>query len=284
VVFAAQAERRRALIEAGEVDVVESVPAAMAGALGARGLIETAALASGRKSVVVFNCARPPFDDLRVREAVALAIDRDALRRELYGDAARALDGVYAPGDAWGTTVAPIVCDPARARQKLREAGIDSLQAAGVASSVHPTAIVAARIVEMLRAIGITVELKTYDDPPWWPFIYLRSPWQIAFHNMSARPHPDILFGRDFRSRGAFNAGFYSSPALDRLWADAGREPDAARQRALYDAAQRQVRADLPFVPLWATDSLVGWRPGVTGMHAHPMGFVDLAAIDMPDT
>jgi ABC-type transport system substrate-binding protein len=281
IVFAPDAPARTEMIERGAVDIVENVPATLAASLAARGLIETAALASGRKSVVVFNCAAAPFDDLRIRRAVSLAIDRAALRSEFYGDKARPIEGVYVSGDPWAVDVEPIGFDPVEARRLM--AGVGTLRVRGVSSAVFPTARVAARIVEMLRPIGIDIDLHAYDDPPWWPFMYLRSPWQVAFHNMGPRPHPDILFGRDFVGGGAFNPSGYASPELDAVWSRARRCNDNAEAERLYAAAQHQVRADMPFVPLYATDMLIGWRPGVTGVRPHPMAFVDLTEVDVPD-
>jgi peptide/nickel transport system substrate-binding protein len=282
VVFAPDAPARADLIERGAVDVVENVPATLAADLAKRGLIETAALASGRKSVVVFNCAATPFDDPRVRLAAAHAIDRKALRDEFYGDKARPIDGVYASGDPWAVDVDAIVHDPAEARRLMAATGLGSVRVRGVSSAVYPTARVAARIAGMLKPIGIEIDLHAYDDPPWWPFMYLRSSWQIAFHNMGPRPHPDILFGRDFSGGGAFNPSGYASPELDRLWSAARVCTDPDEAARLYAAAQHQVRADMPFVPLYATDMLIGWRPGVTGVRPHPMAFVDLTDVDVP--
>jgi peptide/nickel transport system substrate-binding protein len=283
VVFAPDAPARVAMIERGAVDIVENVPATLADDLRARGLLETGTLASGRKSVVVFNCAAKPFDDPRVRLAAAMAIDRKALRAEFYGDKARELDGVLAASDPWGVAVDPFPYDPAEAKRLIAAAGLGGGKIRGISSAVYPTSRVAARIVDMLRAAGIDIDLHVYDDPPWWPFMYLRSPWQIAFHNMGPRPHPDVMLGRDFVGGGAFNPTGYASPELDRLWADARRCVDPAAAEKLYADAQRQIRADMPFVPLYATDMMVGWRPGVTGVKPHPMAFVDLVDVDVPD-
>ncbi len=282
VVFAPDASARLALIERGAVDIVENVPATMAADLSARGLLETGTVASGRKSVVVFNCAAAPFAVPELRHAAALAIDRAALRAEFYGNKARPLDGVLAATDPWGVEVDPIAFDPDAARRLVKASGYDGSPLRGVTSSVYPTSRVAARIVEMLRAVGIVVDLAAYDDPPWWPFMYLRSFWQIAFHNMGPRPHPDLLLGRDFVGGGAFNPTGYASPELDGLWAQARQTIDPAAAEKLYAQAQRQIRADMPFVPLYATDMMVGWRPGVTGVRPHPMAFVDLDEADLP--
>lgn len=281
IVFAPDAPARLEMIERGAVDIVENVPATMAADLRTRGLLESAALNSGRKSVVVFNCGRPPFDDPRLRLAAAYAIDRAALRSEFYGDKARAIDGILAASDPWGVAVDAIPYDPAAAKKLVAEAGLDATPIRAISSAVYPTARVAARIAEMLKAVGIVLDLHAYDDPPWWPFMYLRSPWQIAFHNMGPRPHPDIMLGRDFVGGGAFNPTGYASPDLDRLWKAARQSLDEAEAAKLYAQAQRQIRADMPFVPLYATDMMVGWRPGVTGVRPHPMAFVDLDGVDI---
>src|SRR6185436_1864051 len=123
--FAPGGEERLQIIERGEADVVENVPAAAAGDLRARGVLESAAAPSLRKTVIAFNCAEPPFNDPRLRRAVAFAVDREKLRRDFFGDRARGVEGIYPPDDPLGVELAPHPYDPERARALMREAGHD---------------------------------------------------------------------------------------------------------------------------------------------------------------
>jgi peptide/nickel transport system substrate-binding protein len=278
--FAPNADDRVRMIEAGEAHVVENVPAAAADRLRASGVLEVGAAPSQRKTVLAFNCMEAPFDDPRLRHAAALAIDRDRLIRDIFGQYGRRVDGIYPAGEQWGVSLAPHPHDPERARALLHEAGCRGrIRVSGIMTNVAPVPRVAARVSQELAAIGIDLDIRGFDDPPWWPFIYLRSKWQIAFQGMPARPHPDCLFRREFASGGAFNPSGYSNPELDSRVARARRSTDAQEQARLYAEAQRLLHADIPVLPLYAADVMVGWRPGVRGVRPHPLGYLNLDEI-----
>lgn len=275
--FAPRPDQRIGAIEAGAADIIETVPQTVAADLVSRGLVVTHGVHSPRKTVIAFRCTAPPFDDARVRRAVAMAVDRPALIARFLGGRGRLLNGVLPEDDPFGIALPAWPHDPAGARALLREAGHGGGLRIRVAhTAMPPVPAVAAQVAQDLAAIGITLDLRGYDDPPWWPAVYLRGDWQMAFQGASARPHPHILFNRDLCTGGAFNAGGFSSPALDGLVAEARRCPDAARQHALYAAAQRVAWEEVAVLPLYAADVLAGTRPGLHGFAAHPLGYLEL--------
>ncbi|WP_431280983.1 ABC transporter substrate-binding protein [Humitalea sp. 24SJ18S-53] len=279
--WAPQAAQRIAAIEAGAVDIVETVPQTMAAALAARGLIETLGVNSPRKTVIAFRHSVAPFDDPRMRAAVAHALDRDALRREFLGDRGRRVDGVLPDDDPWSVPLTPLPYDPERARALVVEAGYgEGVRVKVATTAMPPVPGVAARVAEALTAIGIHLDLRSYSDPPWWPSVYLQGDWQMAFQGASARPHPHILFQRDLVTGGAFNPGKYSSAELDAVLTKARETPDA-EAGPLYAEAQRIVHRDIAVLPMYASDVLAGVRPGVRGFRPHPLGYIELADVTL---
>lgn len=275
--FAPAVAQRIAALEQGEADIVETLPAAAAAALAARGLAVPLAVHSPRKTVIAFRCTEAPFDDPRMRLAVAHALDRTAIRARHLGARGRALDGLLPQDDPFGTVLPSWPVDTDRARALVREAGHASgLRVSLSSAALPPTPGVAADVAEQLAALGIAVDLRHYSDPPWWPAVYLQGGWQMAIQSASARPHPNIMFQRDVATGGAFNPGGYSSAALDALIAAARACTDVARQRALYAEAQRIVHADVAVLPLYASDVMAAVRPGVRGFAPHPLGQVEL--------
>jgi peptide/nickel transport system substrate-binding protein len=278
--WAPDAAKRLEMIEKGEVDLVEAVPATAAHSLAARGVLRSSAIASGKKLTLAFNCRRPPFNDRRVRLAVAHAVDRDALIAEVLGPYGTRVDVAYAPDDAWGIEVDPLPVDLDRAAQLMNEAGFSGVSPLkGIMTNVAPVPKVASTVRSALGQIGIQLDLRGYDDPPWWPLIYLDTDWDIAFQGMGPRAHPDILFRREFGTNGSFNATGYQNPELDEIIAAARTETAMARQKQLYDRAQHILRADMPVLILYATASLVGWRPHISGFGAHPLGYWDIETV-----
>lgn len=276
--WAPQASDRVKLIENREVDVVEIVPGGAAKDMQARGLLETASTASTRKLSICFNCAEPPFNDPRMRLAVAHAVDRDRLVTTFLGGYGTNFDSAYAKGSPWAVDVEPIVRDLDKARRLVAEAGYSGgVTVKTITTNVAPVPKVAEAVAQDLAQIGIKLDVRGYDDPPWWPLIYLDTHWQIAFQGMGPRSHPDFLFRREFVTGGAFNPTGYSNPKLDALVNRARRTMDSGEQARLYREAQIILRQDLPTLPLYSMDILGGWRPGVKGYRPHPLQYWELA-------
>ena len=278
--WAPDAPQRIEMIERGEADLVEALPAGAADSLSERGLMHSASVASGKKLTLAFNCTRPPFSDLRMRLAVAHAVDRDGLIATFLGAHGKRVDAAYARDSEWGTDVEPLDQDLERARRLVREAGFsDGVTVRAIMTNVAPVPKVAAMLGSQLSQIGITLDLRGYDDPPWWPLIYLDTDWDLAFQGMGPRAHPDILFGREFMSGGSFNATGYSNLQLDALVVAARSAIAEIDQKGLYDKVQHIVRAEVPVLILYATDSLVGWKPGIGGFRPHPLGYWSLESV-----
>lgn len=282
--YAPESADRIAAIERGEADIVESVPGFAAARLEAEGLLQTMVAPSQARVLLCFNCSQPPFNDPRVREAIACAVDRDALIRDVMGGEARGGEGLLPHDDPWASPVEPICYDPARARALLQAAGYgDGLEIVVAHPTTVPLPAVQARVAQDLAAVGVRMSATAYDDPPWWPYMYTHGNWQMAIQGTASRPHFDTMLRREFCSDGEFNAGRYSNARLDELAKRARHSTDEQERRELYAEIQTILRTDLPVVALFASNVVVGWRPGVTGMSAHPHGVVDVQNVRIAD-
>lgn len=280
--YAPDVNQRVALIESGAADIVESVPGSAAQRLEEAGLLHTMAAPSQARVLLCFNCQEAPFNDVRVRHAVACAVDRSALIRDVMGGQARSGEGVLPHDDPWAHPVEPVAYDPEKARMLLREAGYENGLTIKV---VHPTTAplpaISARVAQDLEAVGIRLEASSYDDPPWWPYMYMQGNWQMAIQGTASRPHFDTLLQREFCSDGVFNAGRYSNDELDVLAYRARHSTDNEERRELYARIQEIIRAELPVMALFSANVLVGWAPHVSGFKAHPHGVVDIQNVRM---
>lgn len=278
--WAPDGAQRLAQIEAGEADIVEAVPAKAADSLRARGILESASAATTRKLSLSFNCGAKPFDDPRVRLAAAYAVDRAKLVETFFGNYARVFDTAYPAGSLWSVELEPIVHDLDKARALMREAGYaDGVDVQTIATNVAPVPAVARAVAQDLARIGIRLDIRGYDDPPWWPLIYLDTQWQAAFQGMGPRAHPDILFRREYASGGTFNPVGYSNAELDGLIRRARATIEIDAQAELYRQAQRILRRDLPYLPLYVNTSPAGWRPEINGFRPHPLGYWDVTEV-----
>lgn len=215
------------------------------------------------------NTTRPPLNDVRVRRALALTLDRDALVRHVLRGAQRPALSFVPPGLGGYTGTAQLRPDATAARALLAEAGFPDgknfpkLEVA--AWNVNP-AILEALQQMWRRELGIETAIVQREGKVHMAAV-IAGDFTIAL--MPAIPDYDdaaALF--DELTTGATgNFGRWSNARYDDLAQQARRETDATRRTELYRAAEEVLLAELPVVPLYfnAQDYLVaprvsGWR------------------------
>lgn len=215
------------------------------------------------------NTTRPPLNDVRVRRALALALDRDALVRHVLRGAQRPALSFIPPGLGGYTAPTQLRPDATAARALLAEAGFPDgknfpkLEVA--AWNVNP-AILEALQQMWRRELGIETAIVQREGKVHMAAV-IAGDFTIAL--MPAIPDYDdaaALF--DELTTGATgNFGRWSNARYDDLAQQARRETDATRRTELYRAAEEVLLAELPVVPLYfnAQDYLVaprvsGWR------------------------
>ncbi len=225
-----------------------------------------------RLSVGVMNCQKPPFNDVHVRHALAYALDRAAIMRDVVHGAGTIADE-FVPNWSWayasGMPLYPY--NAARADAELDAGGYVrnsnglrmhdgqplSIVLVGVGGD-QAGAKLDAMVQQYLRAVGIAVTIKDYpyglifdNDGP-----IRTGNYNLVFYSYSVNYDPSSLddFGcRWFPPNGGNDARF-CNPATDRLEEAALTIPDRARRKALYAQIERERMADLPMLPLYFRD------------------------------
>lgn len=272
--FAPDASSRARAIQSGYVDVAESVPSGIVEDLVASGRFAVHRLPGFRRQFLAMNCVESPFSDVRVRQACAFAIDKQRIVRDVLAGYAQVAETPLPPESPFHCPMEPRSVDRDKARQLLAGAGYGpgQIDLPLHLSAVSPAPRIATLIVQDLAEIGIILRPTTYPDPPWWPFVYLNTPWKIALQGSAPRTEPDLIFARDYRTGGPFNPMRYSNPTFDDLIERAAASADYRSRKVFYDEAQRILVEELPMIELFHADVTCGWKPAVGGLRPHPRG------------
>lgn len=119
-----EASTRVAALLAGEVDIIQAVPADLVETLEADPNVQVLTAPGTQPKWIELNVNRAPFDDVRVRQALNYAIDKDLIIEEIYGGRAVALPGALSPYNNFvNKDLAPYPYDPEKALSLLAEAG-----------------------------------------------------------------------------------------------------------------------------------------------------------------
>ena len=275
--FPALADRVRALAE-GRVHVAYSLEGADLQDVQARGF-DVPAFSPPYLWYLVFNLHDPRVADVRVRQAIAHAIDRQALCDDLFPGATLPATKAIPPGAPAHDPQAPerYPYDPDRARMLLAQAGaaqgmtLHVVGAQAGSAQLDPGAIYR-RLARDLAKVGIRLEVTLHPD--WVGYCNQwreGAPAGVSFSEMSWAMSCDlwlsqVLHGRNTSPRG-FNAGYHQDAALDTLLDRArGALPQQERTR-LYRAADARVMETLPILPLLTSArGMIASSPRVAGL------------------
>jgi peptide/nickel transport system substrate-binding protein len=235
-------------------------------------------------SYLGLNLDDPLLHDVRVRRAIAYAIDRQTIASCLLRDTVTPATGILAPGHwAYNPDVTVYDYDPARAMALLDEAGFPDPDGPGPALRFHlvfktsqskERRWIAQAIGDQLKAVGIGVEVRALEFGTFfndirrgnfqiytltWPGVTEPDVYYYVFHSASIPPHGG-------------NRNRYRDPEADRL-AEAGRLTyDRAERAAIYGQLQQIIATDLPYISLWYSKNTAVMDRRLEGFEFYPGG------------
>jgi dipeptide transport system substrate-binding protein len=241
------------------------------------------ALAELNVAYLALNTTKAPFDDVRVRRAVNLAIDRQAIVAGVYGDAGLLAQGPLPPGIwAHDADLPDTPFDRAEALRLLAEAGLaegfeTDLWYPPVSRPYNPNG---RRVADMIQAdlaqVGIRARPVTRPWNAYRAALYGGEPSLMLYGWTSDNGDPDnflnVLLGCKAAQAGGANLARWCDPAYDRLVEAARRTGDRATRQSLYRQAQAIVRQAMPWVPLAHTKVHLAIRRDVLGLTMDPLG------------
>ncbi len=270
---------------AGGIDVMENVPPRAVRRVEASPRLRVVRTPDLSYGFICWNLARPLFADARVRRALTMAIDRDAILEAVLPGAGRPSAGpILSVMWAHDPSLRPLPYDPEAARRLLGEAGwkdgdgdgslerdgavfrfeLESNQGSGLRADI--VRMVAAQ----LRRIGIEAVPRTLETGA---FIERHEKHDFDAFVGSWRESTKVDLRSAFHSasrEGGYNYGLYANPELDRVIEEARAESDPTSARRLWHRAQRIIAADQPYTFLFERDRFDAFPRRLEGVRPSP--------------
>lgn len=229
------------------------------------------------------NATIPPLDDRRVRQALALAVDRQAMIH-FQPEGKTLATGILAPGvPGYSPATRTYPRDVARAKELLHDAGYGPghpLPTLELYKSVTSNAGVRALDSLMVRSLaeaGIKVDIKYVTWKVLDDAITGRKAQLFSLSWVADIPDPDTFLRALFYSSSSTNYFKYRNAVVDSLL-DAARSADDPKvAQAAYQNAEERILRDAPFVPLFHPTNFIGLRSNVVGLQMNPLGISTLA-------
>lgn len=201
-------------------------------------------------SYLGFNMTIKPFNDIKVRQAISLAIDRDAIGKTVYnGDAV--VSGPVPPTlPKWTIDVTQekmYKTDINAAKKLLAEAGYPKGFATEITvdSSYSDYIAMAQKMQQQLAQVGITAKIKQLEEGQYVD-AWLNKKHQMMVGGNGAGTDPDRSLGFFFSTTGTANVWGYSNSAFDKLIEEGQTETNESKRVAIYDQAQKMLINDCP--------------------------------------
>lgn len=230
-----------------------------------------------------FNMRDPLLRDIRLRQAVGYAIDRQAIVEYLRRGLATPAIGIIPPMSwAFEPNVFQFTRDVAKAKALLDAAGfpdpdgdgpLPRLRLSLKTSTAEAYRLQAAVIQRNLADVGIAVDVRSYEFATLFADV-LKGNVQLYTLQWVGVTDPDML-RRVFHSTqippSGFNRGYYQNAEVDRLIDAAAMAPDDATRKGLYADVQRITASEAPYVSLWNKTNVAVFQSALHGVHLSPI-------------
>lgn len=261
-------------LQAGEVDWTDSVPPQRVSQLREDDSLRLAVTPSNDYWYLALNEAKSPWNDVRVRQAIAYAIDRDAIvAATSYGTAAK--NQLAIPdGNPWYTPYDRYSYDIDKAKDLLAQANARPERLDMLVTSEYPETVTAAQIIaDNLAPLGITVDIRTVDFATWLDE-QNNGNFDMLMMGWLGNIDPDDFYYAQHHTNGTSNAQKFSDPEVDRLL-DAGRvETDRDTRRDDYAKAATRIADEVSYIYLYNPSVIQAWTPELSGYEARRDGAV----------
>lgn len=276
-----------AQLEKGEIDLM-SVSVTEADRLRKNPTLTVVSVPSPSVSFLAYNLDKPYLKDKRVRQAMAYALDREGIVKEILKGEATVVNSTIIGPDWMGIPegLNPYKYDPNKAKQLLKDANWNSAQKLALpyvpGNKINDALIPI--LQQQFKDVGIILDLQTVDGPE-----INRRIFGIATATQAGDFDVDLVGGGVFRTdpnvsakyfetiaftpSGA-NYGHYSNPKLDDLFKQGRATTDRAQRKKIYTDLALILNDEMPWVYLWSPNSihvynkrLLGFKPPSYATH-----------------
>jgi len=236
-----------------------------------------------------FNCNQPPFDDINIRRAFSMAVDKDKIITLIYRNMAQKANGILPPGmPGYNQNLTGINYDVNQAKALIAASKYGSvdklppiiLTTTGEGGGAGP--LFQALVSQWKQNLGVEVKIRQLD--PQLASTNFKSEADQMFYIggwIADYPHPQDFLDVLFYSGSAYNYGNYSNSQVDSLIQQANQASDQAQSFALYQQAEQKISDDAACIPISFGKSYILVKPYITGFTVNALGFASFNTVSI---
>ena len=267
-------ESRLAALQSGELNWVDAVPLQDVRRLrGSKNPLYVTANNAGIPDYLSFAVDKPPFNNKKLRQAIAWAIDKRAILAVAYFGVGETGSAEVPTGSPWYTSNDPYRGGPdlAKAQRLLHEAGYpNGLTVEYLGLPQYPELLKTGEIVkEQLAQIGIQMTIRQVEVTV-WSDRFVKKQYQITSAYQERTIDPDNFYSLLLTHDASLNVTGYNNPRFDALVKQARTSTDFSARKALYSKVRAIMYDDVPNIFVHYETLNYAMQPRVQGSHVLP--------------
>jgi len=222
-----------------------------------------------KTSFITMSFAAPEFEDIRIRKALAHALDVEAIVKAVYKDGAQVADSVISPRVFGYKKVGPYEYNPELSRQLLKEAGFEKGLNLTFYTNEDSQFIAVAEVAQnMWKQVGINVTIRTYDQAT---YLAMASEGKVALGMSSSTPstgdpdHALIVWPSTYGGQLQAN-----DPKIDAMLEKGKSTYDPADRKKVYEEIQDYIWSLYRMIPIAFSDAVYATMDYVENFECHP--------------
>ncbi|WP_036738002.1 ABC transporter substrate-binding protein [Paenibacillus zanthoxyli] len=271
--FTKEASNRVLLLDKGDVDMAIEIPAKDVASLQANSALSVKSNASNRILFLALNNKVKPFDNVKVRQAIAYTIPYDQLINDvMHGQAKQMKSAVASNTPGYTDKGYTYEHNLDKAKQLLEEAGygngfsFDLTLGSGFQDWEDDAVLIQAELAK----VGVTMNINKVARAQFLEMQKKKNLTAYISKWTSFVNDPGYHLGFLMYGKGSSNYNNYSNAEVDKLWEQASQEPNADARKQLYEKAQEIITTEAPWSYLYEYNRIVGMSAKLSGYVYYP--------------
>ncbi|KQO01237.1 ABC transporter substrate-binding protein [Paenibacillus sp. Leaf72] len=270
------------MLESGEADLIDKVPGTDVERLSNDSKFTVNTRSTNRVGYIGINTKHAPLDNVLVRNALNLAINRETLVNKLYEGRVEVATSFISKNSFGYTDVGAYAYDVEAAKKLLQDAGVKegtTLRIVLAANAVQDRP--AAEFVQnSLQQLGFKAELQVLELASYLDVLKNPDSYDLFVRGASSvTGDGDALLRDSFLSTSKSNYAFYANPKVDELILAGGQALDKAERQKNYSEALQLIKADAPWIPLYEDTVQIAYSSKIEGITFLPSLLWDLRGV-----
>jgi peptide/nickel transport system substrate-binding protein len=276
-------QTRLNMLKTGAIDVMDSVSARnRADVQATSGLKLVQQDLTAAYTVVAFNTQKEPTNNVKLRQALAYAIDKETILKNVFFGAGE-VDCSFIPKGHWAYT--PVDCpayDPEKAKALLKEAGLEGINLTLRPGLDAPEEQLMFEIIQQnLQDVGINAKIEMLESGAWFDQVWFGHDYQVTDGWFTREPDPDALMQSVLRKGGGNNVMQFFDQKVEDLFDQGKSTLDPEKRKAIYKQITDILLDQVPAIKITSLRMAMATNDKVTGLFVSPKGFPQWYMLEM---